>query len=270
MIGAERGESEHVLGAQQTSAQQLQPARRESSTAMAEQSQRQLALASTQHAEQELHTLDAPSAERVDVLEASLQSHSELLPEALATEAAVGASRAEQSTEERAPLAAESSRQETLASAQHTDTSAQIIQVDASAGEQQTLVEPHLETAAAQDTLLQHADTAARQCLVAESASALVSAGAQCPEMRESRAEVSIAERSTTSVEANALSELHGESEKAATARDASEEVAWQQQQEEAEANFELELDERTQDAVHTEAVAAPTSVESRDFVFTA
>ena len=142
----------------------------------------------------------------------------------------------------------------------------------ASAGEQQTLV-PHLETAAAQETLLQHTDTAARQCLVAESAPSPVSASVQLterPEMREARAEVSIAVRSTASVEANAQSELLVESETAATARDASEEVAWQQQQEEAEADFELELEERTQDAVHTEAVAAPTSVESRDFVFTA
>ena len=79
-IGSERGESEHVLGAQQASAQQL-PTCREHSKAQAEQLQP--ALASTQHAEHALHSMDAPNAERDDVLEASLQSRSELLPEAL-------------------------------------------------------------------------------------------------------------------------------------------------------------------------------------------
>ena len=69
-IGSERGESEHALGAQQASAQQLQQACREHSTAQAEQLQ---FVASTQYAEHALHSLDAPSAERDDVLEASLQ-----------------------------------------------------------------------------------------------------------------------------------------------------------------------------------------------------
>ena len=53
-----------MLGAQQASAQQLQSACREHSTAQAEQLLLQPALASTQHAEHALHSLDAPSVER--------------------------------------------------------------------------------------------------------------------------------------------------------------------------------------------------------------
>ena len=205
------------------------------------------------------------------MLETSLQSRSDLLPETLAFEAAVGASRAERSTEESAAAAAaSSSREETLASAQLTDTSAYSYQLNTGAGEQQRNV-LHLETAAAHETLLQQTDTAARQYLVVESAPVPELASAQLterPAMHESSAALSIAERSTSSVQTNAQSKLLVESE-AATASDVLTDVAWQQQQD-AEPSFEHEHDERTQDDVLTQTVAPPASVESSASVFNA